>query len=163
MLLESLPVVCDLLHTWQHEWKEIIPGQAFHIILRICIPFPYRIHATTISSFNDNSCWWNAIWYFKAYDEKEHKCSCTLHTNCKNAVIFHAHFNFFSQLRRFSQQFYIWATICTGSLEKSLQFCVKGVRSTMMLRTWLSCNKPRNIVLLNVRSIYIILTKDHYY
>ena len=31
----------------------------------------------------------------------------------QKVVIFHTHYNFFSQLQRFFQQFYIWTTIFT--------------------------------------------------
>ena len=32
----------------------------------------------------------------------------------KNVVIVHTHYNFFAQLQRFFQQFYIWTTIFTA-------------------------------------------------
>ena len=47
--------------------------------------------------------------------------SHTITETTKKDVIFHTHYNFFSQLQRFFQQFYIWTTILpTIFSEKSL-------------------------------------------
>ena len=43
----------------------------------------------------------------------KHHTSYTTTDTAKNVVIVHKHYNFFSHLQRFFQQFYIWTTIFT--------------------------------------------------
>ena len=66
----------------------------------------------------------------RAHYSPEHKTLAITET-ANTAVIFHSHYNFFSQLQPFLEQFYNWAKIFTTTIKKNICSCSCSVQGSL--------------------------------